>query len=261
MRNLARHWTTLSSFALMLALVGCNSTPKSDSAAAAGEKAEKSKEEGSGTGAATAGAQRALELGQARSFVVLGGSTVTNTGSSSLDGDLGVSPGTAVTGFPPGTKSGSTHAGDAPAAQAMSDLGRAFEDAAGRSTNPVSLAGNLGGRTLSPGLYKSSSSLEISSGDLTLDAGGDANAVFIFQIASALTVTSGRAVILSGGAQAANVFWQVGSSATLGTKSVFHGTILAGQSITLANGAALTGRALARVGAVTLDNNAVVMPR
>ncbi len=247
----------MSSFVLMLALVGCNSAPKSGSSAATDAKTE---EQGAGTGSATAGAQSAPELGRARSYAVLSGSTVTNTGSSALQGDVGVSPGTAVTGFPPGSKTGSTHAGDAPAAAAMADLGRAYEDAAGRSTNPVSLDGNLGGRTLTPGLYKSSSSLEISSGDLTLDAGGNANAVFIFQVGSALTVTSGRAVILSGGAQAANVFWQVGSSATLGTKSVFKGTILADQSVTLQNGAALTGRALARIGAVTLDNNAVVMP-
>lgn len=257
MRNLARLWTTLPSFVLLLALVGCNSAPKSDSAASTEAKAG---EQGSGTGSSSAGAQSAPELGQARSYAVLGGSTVTNTGSSSLNGDLGVSPGTAVTGFPPGSKTGATHAGDAAAAAAKTDLDRAYNDASGRSTNPVALAGNLGGRTLTSGLYKSSSSLEISSGDLTLDAGGDANAVFIFQVGSALTVTSGRAVILSGGAQAGNVYWQVGTSATLGTKSVFKGTILADQSITLENGAALTGRALARVGAVTLDNNAVVMP-
>lgn len=258
MHTPTRHWTTLPSLVLIMALVGCNSAPKSG--AAADDKASSANEQGAGTGAATAGAQRAPELGQAHSYIVLGGSTVTNSGSSSLTGDLGVSPGTAVTGFPPGTMTGATHAGDDIAAAAMTDLGRAFEDAAGRSTNPIALSGNLGGRTLTSGLYKSGSSLEISSGDLTLDAGGDANAVFIFQIASALTVTSGREVILSGGARAENIFWQVGSSATLGTKSVFQGTLLAGQSITLQNGATLHGRALARVGAVTLDNNAVALP-
>jgi len=148
------------------------------------------------------------------------------------------------------------HAGDPAAAQAQIDLTTAYNDAAGRSVGAVTVAGNLGGQTLTPGLYKSTSSLEISSGDLTLDAQGDANAVFIFQMASTLTTTS-RQVILSGSAQAANVFWQVGSSATLGTTSVFKGNILAITSITLATGATLDGRALARNGAVTLDTNTI----
>src|SRR5205823_5228944 len=121
----------------------------------------------------------------------------------------------------------------------------------------ITVAGNLGGQTLTPGLYKSTSSLEISSGDLTLDAQGDANAVFIFQIASTLTTTAGRQVILSGGAKAANIFWQVGSSATLGTTSVMKGNILALTSITVTTGAIVEGRLLARNGAVTLDSNIV----
>ena len=136
----------------------------------------------------------------------------------------------------------------------------AYNDAAGRSVGAVTVAGNLGGQTLTPGRYKSTSSLEISSGDLTLDAQGDANAVFIFQMASTLTTTSGRQVILSRGVQAANVFWQVGSSAVLGTTSVFKGNILALTSITLATGATLDGRALARNGAVTLDTNTITTP-
>jgi len=192
-------------------------------------------------------------------FTVLAGSTVTNTGASILTGDVGVSPGTAVTGFftvdgGPGAVSGTIYQGGAVAAQAQSDLTTAFNDAAGRPAG-ASVAGNLGGQTLGPGVYTSTSSLEISSGDLTLDALGNSNAVFIFQMASTLTVTSGRQVILSGGARASNVFWQVGSSATLGTTSVFKGVILADQSITMDTGASLQGRALARVAAVTLDSN------
>src|SRR4029434_6964547 len=149
------------------------------------------------------------------------------------------------------------HAADAAAAQAQFDLTLAYYDAAGRIIDPVAVSGNLGGQTLTPRLYISPSSLEISSGDLTLDAQGDANAVFIFQIASTLTTTAGRQVILSGGAKAANAFWQVGSSATLGTTSVMKGNILALASITVTTGAAVEGRLLARTAAVTLDSNTV----
>ena len=136
----------------------------------------------------------------------------------------------------------------------------AYNDAAGRTLNPVTLSGNIGGMTLPPGLYKSTSSLEISSGDLTLDGGGNANAVWIFQIASTFTSTVGRAVVLSGGANANNIFWQVGTSATLGVTSIFKGTILCDQSITVNTGAALEGRVLTRIAAVTLDNDIIVIP-
>ena len=129
-----------------------------------------------------AASQAPVSLGAAANFAVLAGSTVTNTGASLVTGDLGVSPGTAVTGFPPGTVNGTIHAGDPTAAQAIADLTTAIGDAAGRSVGPVSVAGNLGGQTLTPGLYASTSSLAISSGDLTLDAQGDANAVFIFVV-------------------------------------------------------------------------------
>jgi hypothetical protein len=196
----------------------------------------------------------------AANFAVLAGSTLTNTGPTSVTGDLGVSPGTAVTDFPPGNLIGTQHAGDPTAGQGIADLTTAYNDAAGRTLCAVSKSGNLGGQTLAPGLYKSTSSLEVTSGDPTLDAQGDEDAVFIFQMASTLTTTSGRQVILSGGAKATNVFWQVGSSATLGTTSAFQGTIMADQAITVGTGATLTGRALARIAAVTLDGNTIVKP-
>ncbi len=201
--------------------------------------------------------QAPVSLASAASFAVLAGSTVTNTGSTVVTGDLGVSPGTAVTGFPPGTVTGTIHAGDAVAADAEANLTIAYNDAAGRTLCPISVAGNLGGMTLTPGLYKSTSSLEISSGDLTLDAQLNASAVFIFQMASTFSTTSGRQVILAGGAQASNIFWQVGSSATFGTTSTFIGTVMAYASITMTTGATLDGRALAMTGAVTLDTNTV----
>ena len=209
--------------------------------------------------------QAPVALGSAATFGVLAGSTVTSTGGTTVNGDLGVSPGTAVTGFStidggPGTVNGTTHLGDPAAAQAQLDLTAAYNDAAGRTVGAVTVTGDLGGQTLTPGLYKSTSSLAISSGDLTLDAQGDANAVFIFQMASTLTTTSGRQVILSGGANAAKIFWQVGSSATLGTTSVFKGNILAFTSITVTTGAAVEGRLLARNGAVTLDSNTITIP-
>jgi hypothetical protein len=145
--------------------------------------------------------------------------------------------------------------------QAKGDLDTAYEDAAGRSLGAVDVANaDLGGRTLAPGLYKSSGTLSVT-GNLTLDAKGDPNAVFIFQSASSLNTAPGSQIILAGEASATNVYWQVGSSATLGTGSIFKGTILADQSVSLATGATLEGRALARIGAVTLESNAITLPR
>lgn len=206
--------------------------------------------------------QASVNLGGASAFAVLAGSTVTSSGLTVINnGDLGVSPGTAVEGFPPATiTNGGIHLLDPAVANAQLNLTTAYNDAAGRTVGPVAVSGNLGGRTLPPGLYKSTSSLEISSGDLTLDAQGDANAVFIFQIASTLATSSDRKVFLTGNARAANIFWQVGTSATLGTTSVFKGTIMADQSITLMTGAVLEGRALARIAAVTLDASRVTAP-
>jgi hypothetical protein len=203
-------------------------------------------------------AQAPVALGSANTFAVLAATTVTSTGATAIDGDLGVSPGNTVTGSP--TMTGTLHLGDPAAAQAQSDLTTAYNDAAGRSVAAVTVAGNLGGQTLAPGLYTSATSLEISSGDLTLDASGDPNGIWIFQMGSTFVTTVGRQVILSGGAQAANIFWQVGSSATIGGSSVFKGTIMANQSITMNTSATLEGRALARNGAVALDANTIAIP-
>lgn len=215
--------------------------------------------DGSGPFGSLGSGQQSVNLASSGDYVVLAGSTVANTGATNITGDLGLSPGTSVSGFPPGIMNGTQHVNDADANQAKLDLTTAYNNAAGRTSAPVSVAGNIGGRTLAPGLYKSTSSLEISSGDLTLN--GNSNAVWIFQIASTLTTTSGRKVILSGGAKAKNVFWQVGTSATLGTTSVFKGNILADQSITMNTGASLEGRVLARIGGITLNGNTLVKPQ
>lgn len=192
-------------------------------------------------------------------FALLSGSAVTSTGATNITGDIGLSPGSSVGGFPPAILTGTLHINDNAATQAKLDLTSAYNNAAGRtSTDIVTLSGNIGGLTLTPGLYKSTSSLSISSGDLTFDAKGNPDAVFIIQIASTLTTTSGRQVILSGGALAANIYWQVGSSATFGTTSVFKGTVMAMQSITFNTGATLDGKALARAGGITLSGNTIV---
>jgi hypothetical protein len=202
-------------------------------------------------------AQSLVPLGTAGNFGVLAGSTVTNTGATAVGGfsggQVGVSPGTAVTGFPPGTAS-AIHAGDATAATAQVDLTAAYNNAAGQLSTGV-LAGNIGGTTIVPGVYTNASSVGIT-GNVTLSGAG----VYVFQIGSTLTTASGSQVILAGGATADNVFWQVSTSATLGTGSLFNGNILALSSITVTTGATLNGRALARNGAVTLDTNGVTVP-
>jgi hypothetical protein len=198
-------------------------------------------------------------LGTAGSFGVLAGSTVTNTGLTFIDGNLGVSPGTAVTGFPPGIVFGSTHTADGVAGDAQTDLTTAYNDAAGRGASATVGPFIGAGQTLAPGVYKATSSLEVG-GALTLNAQGNADAVFIFQAASTLITDSASHIILSNGAQACNVFWQVGSSATLGTYSRFQGSILALTSIAATTGDTITGRALARNGAVTLDDDTIAVP-
>jgi hypothetical protein len=203
------------------------------------------------------GAQAAtVPLGTANPFAVLGGSAVTNTGPSVINGDVGVSPLTSITGFPPGVVIGGTfHVADGVASGAQDDLVIAYDNAAGRSSD-VTLAGDPVGSTLAPGTYTASSQLNLS-GDVTLDAHSDPNAVFVFQVGSDLIVAPGSRILLQGGAQACNVFWQVGSSATIGTTSAFVGNIMALTSISMNTGASLDGRVLARNGAVTLDTNTI----
>jgi hypothetical protein len=201
-------------------------------------------------------------MASAASYAVLGASTVTSTGSSTLHGDVGLSPGTSITGFPPGVvvAPAVTNATNAAAAQAQSDLTTAYLNAAGRAVTATTTA-DLANRTLQPGVYSGPSKSPLSlTGPLTLDAAGDSTAVFIFQTNSTLITGSGSSVNLINGAQECNVFWQVGSSATLGTGSIFRGSILALTSITVTTGVIVHGRALARNGAVTLDTDTFVAP-
>ncbi len=204
-------------------------------------------------------AATAVGLGTADSFALLAGSGVTNTGPSVINGDLGSSPTPAVTGFggaPNGTVNGSTHQADATAAQAQGDLTTAYNNAAGQGPANT-LATELGGQTLTPGVYNSQSGTFGITGTLTLNAKGNPNAVFIFKTASTLISASASRVRLVNGAQPCKLFWKVGSSATLGTTSSFAGNILSLQSISVNNGVTVEGRLLARNGAVTLINDTV----
>ncbi len=200
------------------------------------------------------GASASVGLGSAASFSVLGGSTVTNTGPTTMFGDLGLSPGSSVTGAP--HVLGQTHVDDAVAIAAKNALTTAYNDAASRPSNG-SAGTDLAGQVFLPGVRTASSSLLLSSGSVTLDAQGDPNAVFIFQIGSTLISGSSTTVLLVNGAQACNVFWQVGSSATLGTGTRFVGTVMALATITANTAATIHGRLLARTGAVNLDTNTI----
>ncbi|MBT2390737.1 DUF3494 domain-containing protein, partial [Streptomyces sp. ISL-1] len=205
-----------------------------------------------------ANAATPVDLGTAESFAVLAGAEVTNTGPSVVTGDVGVHPGTSISGFPPGTVNGTLHSGDTVAEQAKTDLVAAYNDAAGQASNGA-LPPDAGGLTLVPGVYTRSSSLGLT-GTLTLDAQGDPNAVWVFQVGSTLTTASNSSVSLINGASPCNVFWQIGSSATLGTGTTFVGTIMAKAAITVTTGATIDGRALAEVEAVTLDTNRITRP-
>src|SRR5438105_12345341 len=197
-------------------------------------------------------------LGTAASYAVLAGTpAVTNTGPTTINGDLGIHPASAVTGFPPGIVNGTIHAADAAALQAKSDLTNAYGDAAGRPVTTTVAGGTLGGRTLVGGVYNAGGTTLGLTGTLTLDGQNDPNSVWIFQATSDLVTASSSSVSFINGAQPCNVFWQVTSSATLGSGSSFAGTILALTSITLASGVTVNGRVLARNGAVTLINDTI----
>lgn len=199
-------------------------------------------------------AQPPVGLGTAGSYAVLAGTTITNTGPTTITGDVGLSPGSAVVGFGSVTLSGTQHIADAAALQAKNDLTAAYTDAAGR-TPVTAVPTELGGTTLKAGVY-GSPTLGLT-GTLTLDAEGDASAVFIFQAGSTLITAPASVVALTHGASACNVYWQIGSSATLATTTAFKGHILALTSIALQTGATLQGSGLARNGAVTLDTNVI----
>jgi len=207
-----------------------------------------------------------VALGTAGNFAILSGSGVTNIGVNTLiTGDVGAFPIATINGLLPGNVNGILYTtADPIVGAAKTDLTTAYNDAQARSSNAISLPGQLGGLTLVPGLYVNSTSSGISgtgtNGILTLDAGGKANAVWIFKMGSTLATDAGTSIVLAGGAQSKNIYWSVGSSATFGTNSIFYGNILADQSITLTTGATLYGRALTRIGAVTLETNIVIKP-
>jgi len=199
---------------------------------------------------------QAIHLGTASTFGVLGASTVTSTGLTTIKGNLGLYPGTSITGFPPGIVSGTVYAADAVAAKAQADALNAYKTAAALAHTRDLTGLNLGGLTLTSGVYFFSSSAQLT-GTLTLDAQGDPNAQFIFQIGSTLTTASASAVVLKNGAKNCSVIWQVGSSATLGTTTQFRGNILALASITANSAVTASGSLIALNAAVTLIDDQI----
>jgi hypothetical protein len=198
-----------------------------------------------------------VNLGTASNFSVLAGTTVTSIPPTTMNAELGLSPGSSVTGAP---SASATHIDDSAAVKAKADLGSAYTQAAAEpatqlTPNPGVI--DVSGKSFTPGVYKASSAILLASGSVTLNAEGNPNAVFVFQMASTLKTASGTSVVLENGAQACNVYWQVGSSATLGTNSTFVGTIMALTSITSTTGVHVNGRLLAENGAVTLDSNTI----
>jgi len=205
-----------------------------------------------------------IGLGVVGSYGVLAASTVTNSGPTVVNGDLGVYAGTAVTGFdqpggPGSVINGTIHKGDAVAGQAQDALTTAYNQAASSPSTANVTGTNVGNRVLQPGVYTDSSAMSLS-GVLTLDGGGDPAAVFIFQAGSSLTVAGSSSVVFIGAAQACNVFWQVTSSATIGTNAAFAGTVMALADIDVNTGATIQGRLLARTGQVTLLSNVITRP-
>jgi len=211
-------------------------------------------------------AQAPVNLGAAGAFAVMATASITGSGPSQINGDVGLNPGTAQ-GLPPAQVNGTIHVGDQAIVDAQADLLAAYQDATGRSVTPVSLPGNMGGLTFTPGLYTNSTSVLIQGSgpgnNVTLDAQGDPDAIFIFQMGSTLTTGAGAQVILAGGAKASNVFWQVGTSATLNTTTIFKGNILASVTITVDTGSVVEGRLLGGSnsdGSVTINGSTVTVP-
>jgi len=207
-------------------------------------------------GLMTVKAATKVTLGTADNFAVLAGSTITNIGSSVVNGDLGLTPGTSITGFPAGIINGNRQVANPAAVQAQVDLTTAYLNAYGQ-TPVTTVPTELGGTMKTAGIYDSADGTFAITGTLTLDGQGNPDSVFIFKTASTLITDGASSVNLINGAQACNVFWQVGSSATLGTNSTFKGNILTLTSATLTTGANVEGRVLSRNGAVTLDSSTI----